>query len=94
MSTGKQIELNELIALIGRQEPPSRTIIAIAGAPGSGKSALAESITRKLNNQEAESTAILPMDGFHLDDSVLRQLGSHAGRVRQKPSMSLVCCTR
>jgi pantothenate kinase len=61
MITGKRIELNELVVLIARQEPGSRRIIAIAGAPGSGKSALADSITRKLNEEQVGSTAILPM---------------------------------
>ncbi|EAQ03192.1 hypothetical protein OB2597_13648 [Pseudooceanicola batsensis HTCC2597] len=46
---------------------PRRSIVAIAGAPGSGKSTLAERLV-----EEQESAALLPMDGFHFDDTVLR----------------------
>lgn len=48
-----------------------RSITAIAGPPGAGKSAVAERLASALNLHEPGSVAILPMDGFHLDDSVL-----------------------
>lgn len=75
---GTRIAYDALVALIGRQVRDDRSIIAIAGAPGSGKSALAERLTGELNQRQAGSTAILPMDGFHFDDGVLRELGLHA----------------
>ncbi len=48
-----------------------RRIVAIAGAPASGKSTIATSVEQNLNAVEPGSTALLPMDGFHYDDEVL-----------------------
>ncbi|PVA07943.1 AAA family ATPase [Thalassorhabdomicrobium marinisediminis] len=53
---------------------PSRCLVAIAGPPGSGKSTLAEELARRLNAQKCE-TAIVPQDGFHLDNEVLTARG-------------------
>lgn len=53
-----------------------RTLVAIAGPPGSGKSTLAEAVVAELNRrsgQAEEVAALLPMDGFHLDNEVLAQ---------------------
>lgn len=44
-----------------------RRIVAIAGAPASGKSTLAEEAVARSGG----AAALLPMDGFHLDDEVL-----------------------
>jgi pantothenate kinase len=48
-----------------------RHIIAIAGAPASGKSTIAEGLVRRLNEVEPGAAALLPMDGYHYDDEVL-----------------------
>jgi pantothenate kinase len=48
-------------------------LVAIAGAPGSGKSTLSDYLANELNRRVPDSTAIFPMDGFHYDDSVLRE---------------------
>lgn len=49
---------------------PSRTIIGLVGPPGSGKSTLAAAIA------EAVAGAVaVPMDGFHLPQARLRELG-------------------
>jgi pantothenate kinase len=56
-------------ALLAR---PGRQVLAIAGAPGSGKSTLVESLAQALAGQPV---AILPMDGFHYDDAVLHAMG-------------------
>jgi pantothenate kinase len=53
-----------LIAL----DPGRRVICAIAGAPGSGKSTVAEALVARLNELEPGAAALLPMDGFHYDD--------------------------
>ena len=49
----------------------ARRIVAIAGAPGSGKSTLAETVIERVNRSHSGAAALLPMDGFHLDDEVL-----------------------
>lgn len=51
-----------------------RVLIAIAGAPGAGKSTLAAEVARRLNAQRV-ITAVVPMDGFHLDNAVLDARG-------------------
>ena len=51
-----------------------RRLVAIAGAPGSGKSTLAEAVVEQLNEM-GRDTALMPMDGFHLDDRLLQQRG-------------------
>ncbi|MBB5516615.1 pantothenate kinase [Rubricella aquisinus] len=44
-----------------------RVLVAIAGAPGSGKTTLADTLAQRLGPQ----AAVLPMDGFHLDNADL-----------------------
>lgn len=48
----------------------SRLVIGIAGAPGSGKSTLAAQIVASVDD-----AILLPMDGFHLQQARLRELG-------------------
>lgn len=52
-----------------------RYLLAIAGPPGSGKSTLAEALEARLI-QLGESVCTVPMDGFHLDNSLLDEDGS------------------
>lgn len=52
----------------------NRVIVAVAGAPGSGKSTLAESLVQALG----PVAAILPMDGYHLDNAILDVRGLRA----------------
>lgn len=54
-----------------------RVIIGISGPPGSGKSTLAEGVVEQLNAQAGNGlrAALLPMDGFHLDNQVLAKRG-------------------
>lgn len=54
---------------------PSRQVLAIAGAPGSGKSTLVEELAAALEADHPDTVAILPMDGFHFDDAVLHARG-------------------
>jgi pantothenate kinase len=49
----------------------ARTIVGIAGAPGSGKSTLAAEVVQVLG----PGAALLGMDGFHLSQSTLVELG-------------------
>lgn len=52
----------------------SRRLIAIAGAPGSGKSTLAVDLVAALG----PGAALVPMDGFHLDNRLLDARGLRA----------------
>ncbi len=59
----------------------SRLLVGIAGAPGSGKSTLAAELVTRVNTQlaaSAESSIVVPMDGFHLDNVILDQHGTRA----------------
>lgn len=70
---GKRVDLDGLVQvardLLAR---PGRQVMAIAGAPGAGKSTLVERLADALKGQPV---AILPMDGFHYDDAVLHAMG-------------------
>ncbi|MFC3529669.1 nucleoside/nucleotide kinase family protein [Paracoccus mangrovi] len=59
-------EIRDRIAALG----PGRRVIAVAGAPDSGKSTLAARLVEALEN-----AALVPMDGFHLDDRLLEEDG-------------------
>lgn len=52
----------------------ARLVVGIAGPPGSGKSTLAAALEERLE-QEGLLAGSLPMDGFHLSNAVLGQLG-------------------
>lgn len=64
-----------LAEALGERYEGKRLIVAIAGAPGSGKSALAEALAAAVNADAPGRAAVLPMDGFHYDDTVLEPLG-------------------
>lgn len=49
---------------------PNRTLLGIAGPPGAGKSTLSAAIARAVPD-----VVIVPMDGFHLLNEVLIELG-------------------
>jgi pantothenate kinase len=49
----------------------ARTLLGIVGAPGAGKSTLAERIATELG----QAAAVVPMDGFHLPGPVLEERG-------------------
>jgi len=55
----------------GLAESGRRTILGLTGAPGSGKSTMAEEIVAAL----APRAVLVPMDGFHLAGTVLDALG-------------------
>ncbi|WP_431943935.1 nucleoside/nucleotide kinase family protein [Micromonospora marina] len=76
MPPAEVLALDELIArarALAGDGP--RQLLGIAGAPGAGKSTLAERIVAALG----PSARLVPMDGFHLAGSALARLGL-AGR--------------
>ncbi|CAM3572347.1 nucleoside/nucleotide kinase family protein [Isoptericola cucumis] len=70
LSTGDLVERARRLAT----DPGAggRAVLGIVGAPGAGKSTLAEAIVAALGPQRA---VLVGMDGFHLEDSLLRRLG-------------------
>ena len=48
-----------------------RVLVAVAGAPGAGKSTLAEALVTRLG----PGAALVPMDGYHLDNAILDARG-------------------
>ena len=68
-----QQEIAQRLRRLVNDSPPRR-ILGLAGCPGAGKSTLARVIVA-----EMPGTAIaVPMDGFHLANSVLQQFGRTA----------------
>ncbi len=56
----------------------SRIIIAIAGPPASGKSTLAEMVVQLICSESESAVpraSLLPMDGYHLDNRILKSRG-------------------
>ncbi|MBL1242503.1 MAG: nucleoside/nucleotide kinase family protein [OCS116 cluster bacterium] len=72
----KSISVDGLIDIL--KDSPDRVIVAVAGAPASGKSTIAEALVERLNEYEAGLAAAAPMDGFHLDDGLLKAKGLFA----------------
>lgn len=67
--------LNQILAALkGLGATERRRMIAITGAPASGKSTLAEALAERLNTGGARSV-LVPMDGFHLDNPILEARG-------------------
>ena len=62
---------NELLSVDHKNE---RILVGISGAPGAGKSTISQALSTKLNKSE-HVAAVIPMDGYHLDDSLLEDLG-------------------
>lgn len=74
--TGRIVDMEELVsAAEGLLTGRGRKFLAVAGAPGSGKSTTAETLFETLDARHPGKVAILPMDGFHYDDAVLHQMG-------------------
>ncbi|PLX39446.1 MAG: nucleoside/nucleotide kinase family protein [Hyphomicrobiales bacterium] len=71
----RQITFPDLVDILARRGAASRHITAIAGPPGAGKSTLAECLVASLNERDPDSAAVLPMDGFHFDDTILDERG-------------------
>lgn len=57
-------------AIQGKVFDDARVFVALAGPPAVGKSTIAEHLIDQLPN-----SALLPMDGYHLDNDMLRERG-------------------
>lgn len=60
--------------ILKRAASAARFVVAIAGPPGAGKSTLSDALAETLV-AGGEKAAVLPMDGFHMDNAVLEQKG-------------------
>lgn len=60
--------------ILAQAQTKGRFMVAIAGPPGAGKSTLADQLAQAIGRR-GETAEVLPMDGFHMDDGVLRQKG-------------------
>jgi len=58
-----------LQTLLSKAADKKRFFVAIAGPPASGKTTLSESLAQDLSKQT--SVAVVAMDGFHYDNSIL-----------------------
>ena len=70
-----------VVFLVGimADNPSSRFIVALVGAPGSGKSTVARRLVDLVDRERSGlNPVVVPMDGFHLDNSVLDRLGLRA----------------
>lgn len=69
------MSLDELAdEIVKRAEGRARFLVGIAGPPGGGKSTLADALFERLKLL-GEAPAVLPMDGFHLDNRLLIERG-------------------
>ena len=74
--TKKLTELTALVSVVmdaPRRE--KRRMIAVCGAPASGKSTLAEALCDALKSENINA-CVVPMDGFHLDNTILTASGT------------------
>ncbi|MEK1889709.1 MAG: nucleoside triphosphate hydrolase [Phyllobacterium sp.] len=66
------ITVEDLVAeLMARAAKTSRLIVAIAGAPGAGKSTVSAALCQAINTRDPGAAIVVPMDGFHLDNAIL-----------------------
>jgi pantothenate kinase len=65
------VDVAQLKSIVMERGKAGRSVTAIAGPPGAGKSTLAEALVEALDAEEPGSAAVFPMDGYHYDDLVL-----------------------
>ena len=71
--TGLVERLRELLTADGA---PPRLVVGITGPPGAGKSTLVTALETALD-ERGLLAGIVPMDGFHMSNAVLDELGRH-----------------
>src|SRR6478735_12010411 len=65
------MDIDALTARAGQLGGHGRALLGIAGAPGAGKSTMAERLVSRIGPE----AVVVPMDGFHLHDDELARLG-------------------
>jgi pantothenate kinase len=66
--------LDRVLALRARVDPGRPVLVGVTGEPGAGKSTLTASLVARLRERGA-SAVLVPMDGFHLANVALSELG-------------------
>ena len=66
--------VNQLVQRLAADDAPERLVVGLAGAPGSGKSTIAEQLKTGLK-AAGIFAGLVAMDGFHLSNAVLDELG-------------------
>jgi len=74
----KTTSLEALAQTLAGQLGDARRIVAIAGPPGAGKSTFAEALRDRINLAQPSLCEVLPMDGYHFDDTYLGSMGWQA----------------
>jgi pantothenate kinase len=74
----RNVTLDDLVRLTAELDASRRVVVAIVGAPASGKSTLAERLVSRLNETAEGCAALLSMDGYHYDDRILIERGLRA----------------
>ncbi|MEO0978605.1 MAG: nucleoside/nucleotide kinase family protein [Pseudomonadota bacterium] len=75
MTSPQEISVEDLAARIVDRGRTQRSLTAVCGPPGAGKSTLADELAAQLNAQDPGSAAVFPMDGYHFDDLILNARG-------------------
>lgn len=72
-----QILIEDFASLLMRRAKAGtgRILVGIAGPPGVGKSTFCDALYTRLRTIQPGICAVLPMDGFHFDDSYLNEKG-------------------
>ncbi len=66
----------ELLKTISGPPGKGRYFLGITGCPAAGKSMLAKNLTDEINFRTgSDLAAVVPMDGFHLPNSILKERG-------------------
>ncbi len=74
-TNGRAVSLEQFTAEILKCCDNTRVIVAIVGAPASGKSSSVEALKTLLEDQMQLKTQVIPMDGFHYDNAILESFG-------------------
>lgn len=74
----REMTVEQIVPILAERGATGRHVTAVAGAPASGKSTLAEALADALNANEPGRAAVFPMDGFHYDDLILNARGWRA----------------
>lgn len=77
MTPARETAAALLDRILAAPQKGRRKLVALAGAPASGKTTLAQVLAERLTEAGCR-TSVVPMDGFHLDNRILALLGRSA----------------